>query len=1758
MKKIILLCLVALLAVRGMAQESGTCGENLSWTLEDGVLTISGSGEMEDYYTSYSAPWYNLKDNIRTIMLQSGVTTIGDHAFDDCRSLTNVTIPSSVNSIGRYAFQSCHSLINITIPSSVNPIREGVFMNCSNLVSITIPNSVTSIGSGAFRSCSNLTSIAIPNGVTHIGSCAFYDCSNLTNITIPNSVNSIENNTFAFCSRLTDITIPNSITSIESSTFVGCSSLTNITMPNSVISIGSGAFSQCSSLTNITIPNSVTSIERYAFNNCSSLANVIIPSSVTSIERQAFGYCRSLTNIIIPYGVTSIESSTFVGCSSLTSVTIPSNVTSIGSLAFYECRSLTNITIPSGVTSISNSVFYNCSGLTNITIPSSVTSIENFAFGGCSSLSEIYCNASIPISIGSVFDGVDYTNCKLYVPKGSVEAYRAAAGWKDFVNILEFDAGENIVKYCFLAENGLSSEEAYVVNNPIAGKPYTAYYGIDGKFNSDNKIEIQLSNAQGYFDNPVVIGSINSTANNGTVLVTIPENTVYGTAYRIRVVSTSPQSIGVDNEEDLTITNDNTESNSITCSIGLDILKPGEPYFVTYSAIGDFDSSNRFYVQLFDPNTSGSELEVSEERAIAKSGQIAIKIPETIKPGRKYRLRVLSTSPQVVGADNGKDLSIGSQEELKQYQLTDNLTLYYENWETISTTKFKASGGVNINNILYFDCPIEIERIDQRRAFISGLGGIFILDIKGESFQLKDGEFKYRADNEKLELIYTQLMSFETLFKLAGMNASYGDMEFDKTANDWVRIAYSFYNPGFPFKQIVEHDYAKYKEWARSNDMLLIPQAEYLSPRLEGAAYYSKSNGVAYSFDVSLKNLDFKFFKLDELAAKYDPIKKEYSGKVKLGINVSENLTTQFLSSSQFAMAPVVFMDENGTSFRTITMAEYIAEASAITKSPSLALEFEFSYKNGLFKLMVSAGNLKIPIPNTPVMITKMASNFEYQDKGAVDYFGFGATVDIAPIGDDVAMGLMSAIIEGKDIGFQLNNPPFSLMISGKLNLFKTEVANAKLGWDGKKNTFLLNGEMDILDIIVGGLNLNIYSAGCNGTLYGYVHVPSTLTKYDFLSSLSNWKFNGTTVNWYNRSFDFELQAFWDKISCAGVYVHGSGYDWYWGKNLKDLGIAPRSSFQTRAMSSDITFYLSETNTPKLYVMFWGNGSLVDFSVISPSGKMYNKSNALYQELPENQQTVMAVENPESGEWTIMPSSDYENFKVYSLDMAPTIMFDKPMREETTTDIRLLLNDFEDNLTVTFFYDDDKKDFDGLPIIELTNINDAILDYNWNTDGLPSGDYYIYCRVSDGKNTPIMLYAPGVISVNNHSEFTEVPQNIRYEQQDNDIIVSWDRSNDQRINYATVYYKNNKTEQILGRVSDVDSVKLDDLTPGVRYQIWATYTDTTDVESNISNIVEFTYKAAGNNPPRIISNDDYWTFREGQQTKMELEAYDVDGNALSFRVLENISNYQLSANSFIWTPSAKDLLLKELRLVVSDGLQQDTLQQKIRFIDIESQDISVSFAAPILYDANYHFVKIQNPLLTRSKFENIQIQNKRTGYKIILPCDKVSDDLFMGKLVLTKDEYSFIPVQSGDTIQLSYQYAGSEYIDYAVYSPVETRAFRLGSSEVAVLNGWQYSIEQEDKMQIDKQSFVLYPNPNQGEFDIQVDGLENASVGLVSIYDLQGKLIYSMQEICLDKSGFYRKIKISNIPSGVYFLDLVVKDTEGCEIFSGNQKFFIR
>ena len=443
----------------GLSASAGTMTEpqvwnedNLTWKLDaDGTLTISGTGAMKDYNAAENLSPAYMNSNVKKVVIEKGVTSIGELAFFKCSNLTNITIPDSVTCIEYAAFHGCSSLSSITIPNSVTSIGIYAFVFCSSLTSITIPDGVTSIGYGAFSECSSLKTISLScksslkkSDFGEQANLVSYTNQHLLTKTAAKDATCTESGNKAYwtckhCGKyfLSDDANPATATAVElSETVIPALNHKNATTRgafeptetepgysgdrycpdcDTVFEKGYTYWNE-GNLTwklyddgTLTISGTGTMKDYDNGDNPSPVCNnsnvkkVVIEDGVTNIGNWAFSECSSLTSITIPESVTSIGTDAFAGCYDLTSITIPESVTNIGNGAFLACG-LTSITIPNSVTSIGDWTFYNCSSLTSITIPDGVTSIGTDVFQGCTGLTSII----LPENVTSIGDYAFY------------------------------------------------------------------------------------------------------------------------------------------------------------------------------------------------------------------------------------------------------------------------------------------------------------------------------------------------------------------------------------------------------------------------------------------------------------------------------------------------------------------------------------------------------------------------------------------------------------------------------------------------------------------------------------------------------------------------------------------------------------------------------------------------------------------------------------------------------------------------------------------------------------------------------------------------------------------------------------------------------------------------------------------------------------------------------------------------------------------------------------------------------------------------------------------------------------------------------------------------------------------------------------------------------------------------------------------------------------------------------------------------------
>ncbi len=341
------------------AATSGTCGEDLTWEFDDatGILSISGTGKMEDFLYSLS-PWYSYRSSIQEIAFGKGITYIGEYAFTDCTVLERANIPNGVIAIGKEAFYRCGNLTEVSIPNSVTSIGAEAFIKCYNLkVNIdsieawcNINQTITDFAGSPFNTLrlylngEKITRLEIPDTVKNIRPYAFDGCVGLTEVVIHDSVTSIGSHAFCDCTGITEIAIPNSIQSLGARAFEGCVNLDSVYLPDITtwLNIDGDAgdiFSQWVDMGTVVRRRYVPNIY---FDN-KVVSELVIPSSITSIKEGAFFGCHTIKSVILHENVKSIKSTAFYDCRNLSEVTLSRELEFIGERVFGQCDKLKTV-----------------------------------------------------------------------------------------------------------------------------------------------------------------------------------------------------------------------------------------------------------------------------------------------------------------------------------------------------------------------------------------------------------------------------------------------------------------------------------------------------------------------------------------------------------------------------------------------------------------------------------------------------------------------------------------------------------------------------------------------------------------------------------------------------------------------------------------------------------------------------------------------------------------------------------------------------------------------------------------------------------------------------------------------------------------------------------------------------------------------------------------------------------------------------------------------------------------------------------------------------------------------------------------------------------------------------------------------------------------------------------------------------------------------------------------------------------------------
>ena len=462
--------------------QSGETGQ-LSWLYDpkEQSLTLSGAGAIPDYPIA-ETPWQEFREQIESIVLEEGVTRIGDYAFYDCTALKSVEIPEGVTQIGESAFACCQSLESVTIPGSVTEIGEGAFESCSDLLILELTSGLKRVGAFAFSECFSLRALDLPDTVERIDRSAFTGTA-LQELVIPSNVQEIGDNAFNGCIRLSSLTLSEGIRVIEEMAFSNCSDLTEVLIPASVECLGDGVFSDCLAMTQIAVaPESEHFVVRDDILYSKDLSVLVhypaakeeqeftIPEEVRKIAGLAFASNYFLMEVMLGDHLEEVGSYAFARCSSLSFVSLPAQTTRLGVSPFHDCTMLLEIEVdpnnpcyssidgilynkdqtqliqypaglyddfykvPDTVREIAENACYDAQNLEVLKIPAGIRKIGDMAFAFCDQLRDVEIRVADPaqVEVGLMaFFSVAGTPRTLRVPKGSSKLYKKSEQWQD-------------------------------------------------------------------------------------------------------------------------------------------------------------------------------------------------------------------------------------------------------------------------------------------------------------------------------------------------------------------------------------------------------------------------------------------------------------------------------------------------------------------------------------------------------------------------------------------------------------------------------------------------------------------------------------------------------------------------------------------------------------------------------------------------------------------------------------------------------------------------------------------------------------------------------------------------------------------------------------------------------------------------------------------------------------------------------------------------------------------------------------------------------------------------------------------------------------------------------------------------------------------------------------------------------------------------------------------------------------------------------
>jgi hypothetical protein len=696
----------------------------------------------------------------------------------------------------------------------------------------------------------------------------------------------------------------------------------------------------------------------------------------------------------------------------------------------------------------------------------------------------------------------------------------------------------------------------------------------------------------------------------------------------------------------------------------------------------------------------------------------------------------------------------------------------------------------------------------------------------------------------------------------------------------------------------------------------------------------------------------------------------------------------------------------------------------------SFGLEIEF-LQGAINKLIVTLG-AKIPIGTTGLFITEMTGGV---DDLASKKWKVLANVDIET---GLELPVVGSPVKIDDLG-ALIQPWTYFKGSGSLEVFGQTVSEASIVYDHSLRALSAQCNMNLIGILQGEQKFSLQGGNISGSSMLSLQTPDDLPFGLFWAE--NIRIGSAMVEFHNYTMQSEVNL--GLISLAQQLTFGKqSFPWFHyalGPNLRNLvqiWKGQKNGKQT------ITFEVPE-NASELMVVACDttNPQLFDFSLISPSGKNFDSTNTAYQQFPAADQTVMVVKMPADGQWQFVTGYT-GNVALYiaSPDKKPIGMVNAPGTKQTlNNEISFSFNDYADTIRVEVYYDTDRKDFNGSFIDEFTVVNNANLTFDWQNEGIPDGEYFIYTRIDDGKNTPVLQYAPGSILIENTSA-VEAPVILAvYWEADSVMLYFWVNPEQTDIFGTTIYYKDFSTgitESVsVAGTSETVYVVLKGLKIGHRYELWCRVMNNDGEYGPSSNpVVDFVLSGnSGNNPPYfLMDRDSAFIFTANESTTYTLQAGDADGNPLTFTLPGDTLGITVTGNQIVWTPTEAQKGVYKIMVVVSDGQAADTTWQKLIVYTPQDLEIGISFSSVRLYEQDNMFVTIRNYYCPDDE-QTVTLTNLNSGVQSQVTCSRVNEFDYIGQFELTFTRSIAIAVANGDSLKASYTWGAKNFAAYAYY-----------------------------------------------------------------------------------------------------------------------------